>query len=201
MWTRRGSKRSTRLAALTGLIGVLGLTSPAQALPVQYRATSVELDFADMDPGLVLFTDLGVLDTAHFELDDGDLKRIPVFIVGTLESFINLDDFLLERPISASLSFAMPSVPGSPVQGTSRGRWRFFADGLGRIRWDEAVLMTSGALTFEVSLSDISFGTPGSATVFADIRQISSVPEPPSVALLGLGVAGLLQWGWTSRRG
>lgn len=169
--------------------GALAFASAAGAVPITYQIGQIAVDAQMTNPGLVLFVDLGVLDTDPFQLDDGESATLDLFVVGTLEQSVNLDD-LLEKDIQLDLTLAQPAGAGTAT-GTSRGRWRIFADDIGRVRWDGAIQIDTGVSIVELALTDVAFGTPGSATVRGTFTQLASVPEPGGPLLLGLGLAAL----------
>ncbi|HNR12904.1 MAG TPA: PEP-CTERM sorting domain-containing protein [Thermodesulfobacteriota bacterium] len=181
-------------AALISLFAVIAYASGAQCL--SFTLSDYDIDYHDSDPGLVLYTQdiLGV--PISFDLEPGESLTIDLFEVGTLENSISLDDFI-SYPLSVSFEFSPPDVSGT-VTGYSHGRilWQ---DGV--VDWDNdfsdpAEFTFGDTGLFTIGLSDVSFDTPGSAIVQAQLNYVRAptydpVPGPATMLLMGSGFIGL----------
>lgn len=103
-----------------------------------------------------------------------------------------------EAIVTATLAFVAPDI--SPVASGDGSYWTFFGlISAGELVWEQPELIDLGdgsmlAVTFE----DLhEFGLGGTTTVSATISRIAPVPEPGTLALLGIG---LLAVGFARRK-
>ena len=175
---------------------LLSFSTAAQATTtIEGGATNVT--FNGSDPGLVVT--VAPVNFGPFNLDLDPATGTPssfttsVLTIGTDESTINLFEDTNALPISVQFAFANPlGTTGSPITGETFGIWLL---DVGRVVWDGPStfnFVNGGA--FSLSLSNATFGTPGTANVNGTFRLISesAVPEPGTWAmmLLGFGAVG-----------
>ncbi|MEK7323027.1 MAG: PEP-CTERM sorting domain-containing protein [Pseudomonadota bacterium] len=103
--------------------------------------------------------------------------------------------------VNAILGFDLPTTPGVLSQGSGGYVTIFGVVSAGSLTWiDPAPITLLDGSQFSVEFSDINaFGLGNTARVTATITALqpvtpttNAVPEPTSVALLGLGLIGLL---------
>lgn len=166
------------------------------------------------DPGLVI--DAAVLGGGAFSTPDiaeGSSHTFNLFAMWTDEHTVDADD-QIARPISVAFSFTMPSPSfATTLEGETDGVRKL--GGIfqyGKVTWDGPVVLSypqGGDGSLKITLSDATFndgffgltagwrhGAMITAT-FANLADSTAVPEPASLAILGLGLAGL---GFAARR-
>ncbi len=179
------------VALFFGLVASAGATI--------FTLDSYTVNYNNEDPGLVLYTAdiLSQPATADFDVRD-EPYEFALFTIGTNEKYVNWDD-KVDQAISVSFNFSAPGSVSGNITGESDGHWRLFADDTGSVDWnDPAVFNYGNGGQFTIRLSDVCFGTPGSATVYASLNFISEsspvapVPEPATIFLMGAGLIGVL---------
>lgn len=194
-----------RYTLVTLLAAVLFFPTLASAGQI---SASYQVNLNSSDPGLVVnFSD--VADNPFtFDLNEGDSEYFTLFKIWTEESAVNEDD-QVSQPISVDFSFTLPEAIAGTVNGETVG----VKDDLlglyhaGELTWDGPLDLVFGALgdgLLRVTLFDAVFnkgylfglhdGEYYGDKVKAKIELISDasqVPEPGTLALLGLGLLGL----------
>ena len=122
----------------------------------------------------------------------GASKTITLFTLGTSEEALNLDD-IHRYPINVGLTFSQPLLYGA-VAGLTGAAFG------GYVQWDSPIQLVFGPAgegLLQIALLNARFGLPGEApisatfTLLRDIPTATSVPEPGTLALMGLGAAAL----------
>ena len=214
-----GSKTKQVCKGLSTLSLAIGLAGAAlTALPTDADATVFEGTFSvtanTSDPGLVINTfALGGGSFTTPDILEGGTHNFNLFQIWTNESTVNSDD-TVAKPISVQFSFtAPPPLFGGTVEGDTDGISTLFGSiQYGQVSWDGPLTLNypgggDGALKITLSNETFNFGLFGlhegsghGATVKASFKNVSDpspVPEPASLAFLGMGLAG---FGWATRR-
>lgn len=185
---------SAGLAAVT-LAALAAPSAASAAVTISGAVTALGLP---ADPGLALTG--SAIAFSNFTLANvGDTFTTNVLRIGTNETSVDFDDFATS-PVSATFTFSSPLGAGGTASGSSQGFYRLFsscgllAGGCGRVQWTNPTIFTFGnGGAFSVRLSNVEFGTPGSANVAARFELLAnSVPEPATwgLLILGFGVIG-----------
>lgn len=191
-------KTSNYLTLAGAALCLAGLSVPASASTTITGNST--LTFNDSDPGLVVYANSnpfsGVLNNV------GDSFTTQVLTIGTNESTVNVFEDLVSYPITATFSFSSPAgAVGPAITGTTSGFIQLFtscgaiAGGCGQVTWDGPSEFDFGGIgKFSLSLSDATFGTPGSAAVNGTFTLLAAVPEPSTWAMLilGFGAVGFM---------
>lgn len=171
-------------------------TAASASTTISGSVSSISVNTSD--PGLVLYA--SAIAFSPFVLTNpGDTHTANVMTIGTNENTINLSDDLTPLPVSAMFSFTSPTGAGGTITGSSSGFFRLLsscgliAGGCGQVDWNNPTVFnfgTGGA--FSVTLTDVEFLTPGSATVKAKFKLLSNaVPEPATWAMMIIGFAAV----------
>jgi hypothetical protein len=182
----------SRVFLLLLATGILGFAGTASALTFTLDSYAVLANSSD--PGLVLFWNPILTTPTSVDLEVGETAKFRLFEIGTHETWVNPDD-MFWKEIYVSFNFSDPTMEGD-ITGSTRGRF-VFQDSV--VRWDgpQELSFGDGGL-FTITLSNVSFGVPGSTDVWATIRyaqaetQAAPAPEPATGMLLGTGIAGLI---------
>lgn len=171
---------------------VLAASTPAHA--AVFTLDSYDVVFRSHDPGLVLWeTDL-LNAPATFTLNTvGQTYTRNLFRIGTNEGSINWDDII---PYEIEVDFNFTSPPpgfGGTAEGLTGAGW--FREAFGYVAWDNPLVLTFGNTgQLGITLSNETFGLPGYANISARFELLrndsSSVPEPTTMTLMGLGLLG-----------
>ena len=205
------------LCAMSLAVGIGG--AALTALPTDADATifsgSFTVSAQSSDPGLVINTYAlgGGLFTTP-DIHEGGSHSFNLFEIWTNESTVDGDD-QVARPISVQFTFTAPPPPfGGTVEGDTDGirAGLFGIYHAGQVTWDGPLTLSYpgyGDGSLKIKLSDETFndgifgldegrrdGAKVKAT-FTNLADPTPAPEPATLSVLGLGLAGL---GWAARR-
>jgi hypothetical protein len=188
-------------ALVVGLsLAIVLIATPARAASFTLSSLNVNLN----QGGLALNWTSLITGGVTFNLNNvGETFTTTLFQLSTKQSSLNLQS-LVPHTINVGLNFTAPP-PG--FSGTSNGLTGagWFLQSFGYVVWNNPAVMSFGTTgLIGVSLSNATFGLPGSTAISGTFKLLqnsssapvpSQVPEPASAWLfaLGLGVLPLIR--------
>ena len=184
------------VVALT--LGILLAAAPAHA--ALFTLSSVNVNYNQSGLALNWSSPITNSNPLSFSLATvGETYEAALFQIGTNQNSLNVQS-VIPQEISVALNFTAPP-PGFAGTGNGLTGAGWFFGNFGYVVWNNpAVLSFGNGGLLGVSLSNVTFGMPGSATVSATFKllQASSpitpgsqppvgVPEPSSALMLILG--------------
>jgi hypothetical protein len=187
---------------LTAGLFLFGMAGMAFAIPFTLDSYTVSLNTSE--PGLVVYANDILTEPTTFNLNVGQSAPFTLFELGTDETWANLGEDTTPKPISVAFNFSTPSV-NNDLNGTTTGVWAFITT-WGNVNWNNPALFDFGTTgQFSLILNDANFGTPGHTDITGSIKYLTAdtdpapTPEPGTVLLLGIGLAGLAALKWRKR--
>ena len=189
-----------RKLALGLSLAILLVAAPARAASFTLSSLNVNLN----QGGLALSWTSLLSGPLSFNLNNiGQTYTANLFTLATKQNSLNLQS-LIPHTINVGLGFTAPP-PG--FSGSSNGLTGagWFLGNFGYVVWNNPSLMSFGTTgLLAVSLTNATFGLPGSATIAATFQLLQNsltpptiptipttppvqVPEPTSMLLVGLG--------------
>lgn len=181
---------------------LVAMCLPAMASAAMISA-SYQVNLNDSDPGLVVDSADYAANPFSFDLNAGESETFNLFKIWTPEGTVNADD-KVAKPISVDFNFTSPGLMSGSVNGNTSGDsslFGIFQEGV--LSWNGTLDLVYGALgdgLLRVSLFDATFneGVFGLGSYGAKVKakielisEASEVPEPSTLAMLGLGLLGL----------
>lgn len=189
-----GLKTAALAAASFGLAA-----SANAAVTITGEVSSVNVRASD--PGLVITASPVGFPTFTLN-NEGDFADFTVLTIGTNEASVDFPDDFIPRPVSVAFSFSNPTgASGAPITGTTVGFYTLglfgncglLAGGCGSATFGAPTEFSYGqGGRFSVALSNVTFRTPGTASVTGRFTLINNaVPEPSTWALMLLGFGAI----------